>query len=93
MKRETAKSIAKQFKISEGRALEAMVKAQLIASILKTVGKEGITHAELAEKSGLTRSVVTGILSGSLQQITIDRILRLVAALDLTTEIKLKKVI
>ncbi|NJR43984.1 hypothetical protein HC761_00455, partial [bacterium] len=36
--------------------------------------------AELAARSHLPRSAVTGILSGSLQKVTIDRVLRLVEA-------------
>jgi predicted XRE-type DNA-binding protein len=53
-------------------------------------GKE--THAEIAEKSGLPRSAVTGILSGSLQKVTIDRVLKLVEAVDLVAKIQVKKV-
>jgi predicted RNase H-like HicB family nuclease len=39
-----------------------------------------LTHADLAERSGLPRTAVTGILSGSLQKVMIDRVLRLVEA-------------
>jgi hypothetical protein len=39
----------------------------------------------------MARSAVTGILSGSLQKITIDRILRLVEAVGLLPELKLHK--
>jgi hypothetical protein len=33
---------------------------------------------------------VTGILSGSLQRVTIDRVLRLVEAVGLTAEVRVK---
>lgn len=52
--------------------MEAVIKAQLITAILKRIEKEGITHNDIAERSGLPRSAVTGILSGSLQKGTID---------------------
>lgn len=50
-----------------------------------------MTHAELAKRSGLPRSAVTGILSGSLQEVTIDRVLRLVDAAGLQAESKIRR--
>jgi len=46
---------------------------------------------EQFKKSGLPRSAVTGILSGSLQKVTLDRILKLVEAVGLDAEIKVNK--
>jgi predicted transcriptional regulator len=43
-----------------------------------------LTHAEIAKRSGLVRSAVTGILSGSLQKVTLGRILRLIEGVGLT---------
>ena len=91
MRKTSAAQLAKDLKISKARALEAVFKAQLIAAIIKETKRKGYTHAELARKSKLPRTAVTGILSGSLQKVTIDRILRLVAALGLTAEVKVKK--
>jgi len=39
----------------------------------------------------LPRSAVTGILSGSLQRVTVDRILRLVEAAGLKAEIRVRR--
>jgi predicted XRE-type DNA-binding protein len=41
-------------------------------------------------RSGLPRSAVTGILSGSLQKVTIDRVLRLVEAAGLTVNVRVQ---
>jgi predicted XRE-type DNA-binding protein len=68
----------------KSRGLEAVLKAQLIVAVLREVDRRGLTHAELAAHSGVSRSAVTGILSGSLQKVTIDRVLlRLVEAAGL----------
>ena len=76
MKRHTSSAkIAKMFSVSQARGMEAVIKAQLISAILKEVEREGWTHGEIAKRAGLPRSAVTGILSGSLQKVTIDRIL------------------
>lgn len=91
MKPSSANELAKKLGISKSRALEAVLKADLIDAALKAVEKEGYTHVEIAKKSGLPRSAVTGILSGSLQKVTLDRILRIVEAVGLTAEIKIRK--
>ena len=91
MKKSSGYELAKKLYISPSRGMEAVLKAQLITAVLREMKRQHLTHVQMAEKSGLPRSAVTGILSGSLQKITIDRILRLVEAVNLTTEIKLKK--
>ena len=91
MKRKTsAARLAKQLGISRGRGMEAVIKAQLISAILVAAKRQRLTHAELAERSGLSRSAVTGILSGSLQKVTIDRVLRLVEAAGLEAEVRVR---
>ena len=83
--------LAKKLGISPSKGVEAVIKAQLIAAVIKEVHKQDLTHLELAKKAKLPRSTVTGILSGSLQKITIDRILRLVEAVGLLPKLTLHK--
>jgi predicted XRE-type DNA-binding protein len=86
----SAARLAKELNITRGRSLEAVVKSRLISAVLRQVDRHKLTHAELAKRSGLPRSAVTGILSGSLQKVTIDRVLRLVEAAGLRAEIKIR---
>ena len=83
--------LARALGIPKHRGLEAMLKAQLIAAVVREVERRGVTHAVLSERSGLPRSAVTGILSGSLQRVTIDRVLRLVDAAGLEAEIRVRR--
>ena len=85
------RGLAKQLRIPKNRALEAALKAQLIAAVVREVGRRGRTHVDLATPSGLPRSAVTGILSGSLQKVTIDRVLRLVEAAGLEAALTVKR--
>jgi len=91
MAKTSANQLAKKLKISRHRGLEAVIKAQLTAGITEVIQRQRITHQELAKRSGLSRTTVTGILSGSLQRVSIDRILRLVEAAGLVAEVRLKK--
>jgi len=85
-------ALVKKLGVTPSRALEAVIKAQLIAAIVKAATKKGLTHEVLAERSGLPRSAVTGILAGSVQKVTINRVLRLVEAAGLVAEVKVKEV-
>lgn len=87
MKKTTPGQLAKQLGIPKRRGLEAVLKARLITAITREVGRLGLTHEKLAVRSGLARSAVTGILSGSLQKVTIDRLLRLLEAVGLEADI------
>ena len=89
-KRTSAARLAAQLAIPKSRAVEAVLKAQLIAAISLEVDRQQLTHAEIARRSGLARTAVTGILSGSLQKVTIGRILRLLEAVGLEAEIKVR---
>jgi phage-related protein/predicted XRE-type DNA-binding protein len=90
-KKTSADRLAKLLGIPKSRGLEAVLKAQLIAAVLREIDRRGLTHAELAAHSGLSRSAVTGILSGSLQKVTIDRVLRLVEAAGLEADIRVRR--
>ena len=91
MRKSSGSGLAKKLGISPARGMEAVIKAKLITAILAAITKQKVTHTQLAKDSGLPRSAVTGILSGSLQKVTIDRILRLADALNLTVDVKVKK--
>ncbi len=90
MKKTSASELAKHLGVSPSRGMDAVIKAQLISAVLKAAEKKKLTHVELARRSGLPRSAVTGILSGSLQKVTIDRVLRLVEAVNLVAEVKVR---
>lgn len=87
----TATHLAKKLGLSKARGLEAVMKAELIDAVIKISSKDGLTHAEIARASGLPRSAVTGILSGSLQKVTLDRILKLVEAVGLTARVVVRR--
>lgn len=92
MKKTTpASRLALALGISRSRSLEAIIKAQLIGSVLRELERNGMTHAELAKRSGLPRTAVTGILSGSLQKVTIDRLLRLLEAVGLEAQVRIRR--
>ncbi len=91
MKKTTSNRLSKILGISKSRAIEAIMKAQIITAIQKEVNVQEMTQVQLAQATGIPRTAITGILSGSLQKVTIDRLLRLLEALNLTAEIRIRK--
>lgn len=87
----SAAELAKMFGTTPARAMEAIFKAQMTIAVIEVIKKEKITHAEIAKRSGIPRSAVTGILSGSMQKVTLDRVLRIVEAVGLVPELKFRK--
>jgi len=91
MKKTGAAALAKALGLPRTRAMEAIVKAELISAVIAEVERQGLTHAVLAKRADLSRSTVTGILAGSLQKVTIDRILRLVDAAGLEAHVRVRR--
>ncbi len=91
MRKTSAERLASELKISRARGIEAVIKAQLIRAVIDASNEQGITHDQIARRSGVPRSAVTGILSGSLQKVTLDRVLKLVEAVNLTAEIRTRR--
>ena len=87
----TGKDLAAALGLPESRGLEAEVKAHLTKALIKEIERRGLTHQEVAELSGVSRTTVTGIVNGSLQKVTLDRLIRILGAIGLDLEVRVKK--
>lgn len=76
--------------VSEDYIQLAELKTKMTLEIIKAVEAKKMTHQELANLSGVPRSAVTGIINGSLQKVTIDRLIRLLFALGRSVDFKIK---
>jgi predicted XRE-type DNA-binding protein len=81
----------KDFGISPERIGISEMKTKLKQRIVKETIKRNVTSAELAELSGLTRTVVSGIVNGSLQSVSLERLIRLAFAIDLVVELNIRR--
>ncbi|MCY4524450.1 MAG: XRE family transcriptional regulator [Halobacteriovoraceae bacterium] len=86
----SSSGLAKDFGLPVERGLVAEMKAKLTKEIVKAISKRGLTHKEVSELSGVPRSAVTGIINGSLQKVTLDRLIRILGTLGKTIELKIK---
>ena len=87
----TTKGLALSLGVDPARAAESEMKATLTAAIIREVGNQNLTHQHVADIAGVARTTVTGIINGSLQRLSIDRLLRVVSALGLSVHVSVKK--
>ncbi|MFQ5479528.1 MAG: XRE family transcriptional regulator [Candidatus Krumholzibacteriia bacterium] len=90
-KKTSAATLAADLGILKSRVVEAQMKAKLVAAVAAEVRRRRLTHTQLANHSGLGRTTVTGILSGSLQKVSLGRVLRLVAAAGLEADLRIRR--
>ena len=69
------------------------MKTKIKKNIISMSKKSGISNTELAKVSGLSRSVISGIINGSLQSVSLERLIKLAMALDLSINVTCKKAI
>lgn len=86
----STKELAKDLGLDPQLGEIADLKASLTKEIQKVITKKNLTHQDVAELSGVPRSAITGIVSGSLQKITIDRLMRVLASLGKSFSLKIK---
>lgn len=89
-KYDSVKEIAKDLGLDPKIGELAVLKAELTLEIQNIIQKKGLTHKEVSELSGVPRSSVTGILNGSLQKVTLDRLIRILISLGKSLSIKIK---
>ncbi|MCY4643883.1 MAG: XRE family transcriptional regulator [Bacteriovoracales bacterium] len=82
--------LATALKLPPTRGVLAEIKAKLIKEIIKIIKRERLTHQEVSDLSGVPRSAVTGIVNGSLQRVSIERLIRIITALGKAIELKIK---
>lgn len=86
------KDLAKDLGLASQIGEIAELKAKLTKEIQKTITKKELTHQEVSDLSGVPRSAITGIVSGSLQKVTLDRLIRILVSLGKSFSLKIKDV-
>lgn len=87
----TASDFSISIGVTEEQAAQSKLKAKLVAAIRKEISRQGISHEEAAELAGVSRSNITGIISGSVRSVTLDRLVRIAAVLGLSMHLEIKK--
>ena len=66
------------------------LKTKLKKQIRKRVNQMDISITEIAKMCGIGRSAVSGIVNGGLQSVSLERLLKVAFALELSVDLKIK---
>lgn len=78
--------------LSQGDVQIIKIKTKLKKRIIAECKKLTVTNTELAKTTGLSRSVVSGIINGNLQSVSLEGLIKFATALDMEVNITCKKV-
>ena len=88
----TPEALAQALGLSGMEAQEWLVQHSLLKRLRKIVLAEGLTHAEVAKRGGSSRTRVTSILNGNLDNVSSDLLIRLLAALGYRVRVSVSRV-
>lgn len=67
------------------------LRVALLKKIISEVAGQGLTHAKVAELTGTSRSRMTSILNGAIQDVSTDLLLRALSALGIRARVTFAK--
>ncbi|MBY0504588.1 MAG: helix-turn-helix domain-containing protein [Bryobacteraceae bacterium] len=88
----TPETLAQTLGLSGIEAQEWQVQHALLKRLRQIVSGAGLTHAEVAQRGGSSRTRVTSILNGNLDNVSSDLLIRLLAALGYRVKVSVSRV-
>lgn len=87
----THNQLAHALGLTSVEAQEWQVQHALLKRLRQAVQTEGFTHAEIAQKAGSSRTRVTSILNGNLDNVSSDLLIRLLGATGYRVKISVSR--
>ncbi len=88
----TPEELAQSLGLGSAAAQEWQVQYALLKRLRKIVSDEGLTHAEVARRAGSSRTRVTAILNGNLDDVSSDLLIRLLRAIGYRVKVSVSRI-
>jgi len=88
----TPDELAQSLGLSPVETREWQVQHALLKRLRQVVNAEGLTHAEVARRGGSSRTRVTSILNGNLDNVSSDLLIRLLSGLGYQVRVSVSRV-
>src|SRR5712664_3629739 len=85
-------ALAEALGLSATDAKEWHVQYELLKRLTAIVQREKITHAEIAKRVGTSRTRVTAILNGNLENVSSDLLIRVLSSLGYRVRVSVSRV-
>ena len=82
--------LGKDLGVSPDRVSISKMKTKLRKRIVQETKSKDLSAIDLVQASGLSRTVISGILNGSLVSVSLERLIRLAFAADLSVDLHVK---
>ena len=82
-----AHELARALDLAEADRQTMEIQMEIAEEIMREVDRQGLTHAALARLAGTSRTRITAILNGNLEQVSTDLLLRILASLGIRAKI------
>ena len=87
IKAQGSRDLARLLNLSDEDSAAMELRVVLLKKIVSEINKQELTHAQAAELTGTSRSRITAILNGAIQDVSTDLLLRVLAALGIRARI------
>jgi predicted XRE-type DNA-binding protein len=87
----TPEALAEALGLSAAEAREWQVQHALLQRLKEIVRKESLTHAEIARRAGTSRTRVTAILNGKIEDVSSDLLIRILGSLGYRVTVSVKR--
>jgi len=85
------RELARLLDLSREDSAAMELRVALLKKIISEIEKQGLTHAQAAERTGTSRSRMTSILNGAIQDVSTDLLLRALTALGIRARVTFGK--
>jgi len=87
----TPEALARTPGLSGAEPQKWQVQHKLMNELMRIVQDRGLTHAEVAQRAGSSRTRVTAILNGNLNNVSSDLLIRLLGALGCRVRVSVSR--
>jgi predicted XRE-type DNA-binding protein len=87
----TPEALAEALGLGHAESQEWQVQHALLKKIRQVVAEQSLTHAEVARRAGSSRTRVTAILNGNLDQVSSDLLIRLLSGLGYRVKVSFSR--
>ena len=88
----TPEGLARTLGLTAAESYEWQVQHALLKRLRRIVRDQALTHAELAQLGGSSRTRVTSILNGNLDSVSSDLLIRLISALGYRVRVSVSRI-
>jgi predicted XRE-type DNA-binding protein len=88
----TPEALARTLGLSGSESHEWQVQHALLKKLRQVVQDECLTHAQVAQRGGSSRTRVTAILNGNLDNVSSDLLIRLLSALGYRVKVSVSRI-